>query len=330
MIKLTENNLVLATTDRFYDVETDIYEDEDGEMYMTSEQLGECLGYAQGRKSVTNLTNKYDYLKEEEFSTVIKMVTVDGKNRYIRLFTEDGIYEVTMLAKTDKAREFRCWVRNLIKSLRKGELQLKSNNITFSKEFIEAIIKKYLPVPKVNQFALNTWKKHIAKPLIDELSELTGKSKKECYQLVYNLMERRFGFCSATALIEFQDKYGVDEVSVIDTIAETPQQQSRFTNCANMLIEKYQSQKNDYVPTYAKLTIEDKFDIAVNKVAEFLNDNSDRKNHTLRKIYSLMHTDRGWKMLMSKYRKQTKRSVIEEQPTQKRKFIMACNQIIEG
>ena len=330
MIKLTENNLVLATTDRFYDVETDIYEDEGGEMYMTSEQLGECLGYANGRKSISKLIERNDYLSSPEFSGVVKLTTPRGGTQSTRLFTEDGIYEVTMLAKTDKAREFRCWVRNLIKSLRKGELQLKSNNVTFSKEFIESIIKKYLPVPKVNQFALNTWKKHIAKPLIDELSELTGKSKRECYQLVYNLMERRFGFCSATALIEFQDKYGVDEVSVIDTIAETPQQQSRFTNCANMLIEKYQLQKNDYVPTYAKLTIEDKFDIAVNKVAEFLNDNSDRKNHTLRKIYSLMHTDRGWKILMSKYRKQTKRSVIEEQPTQKRKFIMACNQIIEG
>lgn len=330
MIKLTENNLILATTDRFYDVETNIYESAGGEMYMTSEQLGRCLGYSEPQIAINKLASRNNYLKNSEFSLLTKLVSTDGKRYDTRLFTEDGIYEVTMLAKTDKAREFRCWVRNLIKSLRKGELQLKSNNVTFSKEFIESIIKKYLPVPKVNQFALNTWKKHIAKPLIDELSELTGKSKRECYQLVYNLMERRFGFCSATALIEFQDKYGVDEVSVIDTIAETPQQQSRFTNCANMLIEKYQSQKNDYVPTYAKLTIEDKFDVAVNKVAEFLNDNSDRKNHTLRKIYSLMHTDRGWKILMSKYRKQTKRSVIEEQPTQKRKFIEACNQVIEG
>lgn len=38
-----------------------------------------------------------------EFSSVDKLTTLDSKNRDVRIFTEDGIYEVTMLAKTEKA-----------------------------------------------------------------------------------------------------------------------------------------------------------------------------------------------------------------------------------
>jgi hypothetical protein len=37
---------------------------------------------------------------------------------------EDGIYEITMLSGSDKAREFRGWVRQLLKALRKNEYKL--------------------------------------------------------------------------------------------------------------------------------------------------------------------------------------------------------------
>lgn len=39
-----------------------------------------------------------------EFSVVVKMTTTDDKQYDTRIFTEDGIYEVTMLAKTEKAK----------------------------------------------------------------------------------------------------------------------------------------------------------------------------------------------------------------------------------
>jgi prophage antirepressor-like protein len=44
-----------------------------------------------------------------------------GGRQETRVFTEDGIYEVSLLAKTGKAREFRAWVRKILKFLRKQE-----------------------------------------------------------------------------------------------------------------------------------------------------------------------------------------------------------------
>lgn len=59
------------------------------------------------------------YLEDREFSVTDKLSATDGKRYNTRIFTEDGIYEVTILAKTEKAKEFRVWVKNYQKTLDK-------------------------------------------------------------------------------------------------------------------------------------------------------------------------------------------------------------------
>ena len=98
--------LELIKSAKFGEVQADIYKSGD-EPYMTTEQLGNCLGFSSGRKSVDKVVERNAYLKKSEFSTTVKITAVDGKQRNVRVFTEDGIYEVTMLAKTERAKEFR-------------------------------------------------------------------------------------------------------------------------------------------------------------------------------------------------------------------------------
>lgn len=117
--------LVLVKSETFGNVQCDFWQSENGDLFMSSEQLGRALGYAEPRKSISNLVNRNEYLEEPEFSGVTVLMTPGG-NQETRVFTEDGIYEVTMLAKTRKAREFRAWVRKILKSLRKGEAVLMS------------------------------------------------------------------------------------------------------------------------------------------------------------------------------------------------------------
>ncbi len=113
------NNLQLVKSSRFGDVECDIYSDND-EMYMTIAQLAECLGYAD-RKGIEKIVERNSYLKNPEFSVTVKLSATDGKYYNTRVFSEDGIYEVTFLSKTEIAGQFRAWVRKLLKSLRSGK-----------------------------------------------------------------------------------------------------------------------------------------------------------------------------------------------------------------
>ena len=114
------NYTLIKSTD-FCGTPCDIYSDDNNEMFMTAFQLGSCLEYANPQKAIDNLISRNEYLKADEFSVTLKMRATDSKQYDTRIFTEDGIYEVTMLAKTEKAKEFRAFVRKLIKSIRKGE-----------------------------------------------------------------------------------------------------------------------------------------------------------------------------------------------------------------
>ncbi|MBS6474843.1 MAG: Bro-N domain-containing protein [Clostridiales bacterium] len=117
------SELQLIKSAKFGEVQADIYQ-RNNEPYMTTEQLGECLGYSHPKQAISKILERNDYLKNSDFSGVVKMGTPDGGTQNTRVFTEDGIYEITMLAKTDKAREFRTWIRGILKSLRKGETKL--------------------------------------------------------------------------------------------------------------------------------------------------------------------------------------------------------------
>ena len=121
-------NLKLIKSANFGTVECDFYSN-GKDLYMTIDQLARCLEYSNGRKGIENLISRNEYLQKPEFSTTLRLGVVEGNrnvNRERTIFTEDGIYEVTFLSKTEKAKKFRSWVRKILKSLRTGQAKLVS------------------------------------------------------------------------------------------------------------------------------------------------------------------------------------------------------------
>lgn len=294
-------------------------------MYMTAEQLGRCLGYSHPRENINKIVQRNDYLKEDEFSCEVKMTSESGAKN-TRIFNEDGIYEITFLAKTEKAREFRSWARTLLKSLRKGELKLSQDNVVFSPDVIEAIIQKYLP--RLNPLTLNTWKKYVAKPLVSSIQEQANLELKESYEFVYSQMTEKFGFNSAFAIMQFRDKYFVDTVSIIDTIAENPVYQQQFVMAANNILERLAAFTLADVPQRKKFTIEDSVDTIISELADIYNDGTQTHLSIYKLIYNKMNTARGWKYAMSRHHKYTKKSLIESNPNYKKRFVDVCNDIL--
>lgn len=121
-------NLSLAKNTMFDDTNCDFWQNEQGEVFMTITQLATALEYA-SKSAIENMLSRNEYLKESEFSSTHKM-WVGNTKQQTRLFTEDGIYEVTMLSRQPKAKEFRAWVRQVIKSLRKGELVVQETQLS--------------------------------------------------------------------------------------------------------------------------------------------------------------------------------------------------------
>ena len=120
----------IVKSEMFCGNQCDFYESDSNEIFMTAFQLGSCLGYSDPNRNINKLISRNEYLKNMEFSVVVKLTTTDGKQYNTRLFTEDGIYEITMLSKTDKARQFRAFVREAIKSIRKHGAYMTPQTLT--------------------------------------------------------------------------------------------------------------------------------------------------------------------------------------------------------
>lgn len=116
--------LNLVKKEFFGEVGIDLHQNDKGEVFMTIEQLANALEY-KGKSSIDSIVSRNPYLRESGFSVTCKMQATDGKTYDTRLLTEDGIYEITMLSKQPKAREFRMFVRELLKGLRSGEVQIQ-------------------------------------------------------------------------------------------------------------------------------------------------------------------------------------------------------------
>lgn len=115
----------LVTT-MFNNVELDFYT-LNGEILLSMEQLVKGVGYKDIRNMKDLLSNN-SYLKEKEFSFLLKIDNLEGgviKAREKRFFTEDGLMEAAFLANTEQAKLFRKFARELIKKVEKGELALQ-------------------------------------------------------------------------------------------------------------------------------------------------------------------------------------------------------------
>lgn len=90
--------------------------DHNGKKWITAEEIGLCLGYAEAnaRIGISNLYNRHADEFTETDSTVINLITVDRKNRDSRVFSSTGCIKLGFFANTGRAKEFRAWAAQVL------------------------------------------------------------------------------------------------------------------------------------------------------------------------------------------------------------------------
>lgn len=132
----------------------DIWRNEQHEVFMTTEQLAQGLGY-KSKKGVESLVLRNPYLKKREFSVTLKLKATDGKQYDTRVFTFDGIQEIGMIAPNSaNARKFREWIRTILKAYYKGEL-------VKAKEMAKATVTRRTLTEAINESPHFEQKNHI-------------------------------------------------------------------------------------------------------------------------------------------------------------------------
>lgn len=119
MLKETKLNLVKEGD--FLGTKCDFYKDENDNIYMTREQVGQALQYSD---PVRNISKLHDRNKDrlDRFSTVVRTTTVEGKREIARdktLYIEKGIYDICRFSRQPVADQFYDWVYDQISLIRK-------------------------------------------------------------------------------------------------------------------------------------------------------------------------------------------------------------------
>ena len=90
--------------------------DHNGKKWLTSEQVGLCLGYSvhNARQGINKLYDRHTDEFTESDSTEVKLTSVDGKQREMRVFSDTGCTKLAFFSATPRSKEFRHWASKVL------------------------------------------------------------------------------------------------------------------------------------------------------------------------------------------------------------------------
>ena len=123
-----KNNLVV-----FENTELQVMVNNNHEIEMDIDELIKALGF-ESKKSIEHLIVRNPELQSPEFSKIMKVLSNEGgvlKKRDKRVFNQDGIFEISYLANTNRAKEFRKFIKTFSKEM---ITRIKNNQIALNQE----------------------------------------------------------------------------------------------------------------------------------------------------------------------------------------------------
>ena len=343
---MTENNKTMITVFESKDFGKVRTVDIDNKIYFCGSDVAKALGYARPNDSISahcRYTVKHSIPHPQSKNKEIEMLFI----------SEGDVYRLIAHSKLPSAEHFESWIFDEVLptihrtgsyimegSEKVNELKLLQATVTQLQNMLLALSAKKTP----NERALNIWKKQIGTPLIGKLQDNALQSTGEVIEFVdmlhrvYTQMTSMFGFCTATALSEFTDKYNCDctttQPSIINAIADNHVYQAWFTQACNQLmicIDNGDRFTSDDGCTYnaTQFTSEDSFDFIVRTLADVMKDRSAHHAHTLSIVYKKINTTRGWRNQMTRKKAKTKKDVILSDRKQFTKFVLVSNEILK-
>ena len=129
------NNSVLT----FQNTEFDIV-DVHNIPWLVGHQIGGALGYQNTHKDIQKIYSRNADEFTEEMTQLVKLETAVGL-RETRIFSPRGCYLIGMLAKTEKAKEFRHWVLDILEG---RQLPRETRNLTAAQQIASHRLRIFL------------------------------------------------------------------------------------------------------------------------------------------------------------------------------------------
>ena len=123
---MNNNNLVV-----FENTELQVMTNNNNEIEMDMDELAKALDFKE-KEYLKKLIARNPELQSPEYSSIKKVLSNEGgilKKREKRVFNQDGIFEIAYLANTERAKQFRRFIKNFSKEM---ITKLKTNQIALN------------------------------------------------------------------------------------------------------------------------------------------------------------------------------------------------------
>ena len=230
----TNNPMTIITSKPFGALNVNVYEDSKHQYYMTREQIGTALEYAEPDKMIRTIHSRNSD-RLDKFSTDIKLMRVEGNRtveRAMICYNLRGVMEICRLSRQPKADAFMdfCW--DIMESLMRGDSVLATPQMdaALSKEFIDVRLHALFDSMKNLQSELDSTRKDLSEQ-IEEARATSNEalnvisSVSQCvHQIKDKQMDNAIRAKSYTPRNVFQDEMSAwrkDLYSKIGVIANT-------------------------------------------------------------------------------------------------------------
>jgi phage antirepressor YoqD-like protein len=133
----------LIKSERFGSIACDFWQDQNGEIWMTREQIGRALEYADPDKAIANIHDR-NHDRLDKFSTTLNLRKVEGNREVTRgmtVYSYKGIYEICRFSRQPKADAFMDWVWDVIENIRKTGMYSILSHVKLDSKFMYQIAR---------------------------------------------------------------------------------------------------------------------------------------------------------------------------------------------
>ncbi|CUB52299.1 hypothetical protein BN2127_JRS10_01767 [Bacillus subtilis] len=147
-IRRNSMNVSIIRSESFGNVVCDFYQNEENEIFMTRNQIGQALEYVNPNDAI-RFIHKRHRERLDPFSVPCKLNGTDGKLYETVIYNAKGIYEICRWSKQAKADTFYDWVYELLEAFRKGEIQItKPKQFTPRKKPVNLVFRQEMDIAK--------------------------------------------------------------------------------------------------------------------------------------------------------------------------------------
>lgn len=118
--------------------------------WLTMDDIGQALDYEHPRDSINNLYNRNQELLDD-YSTTINLMAVDGKQRDMRVFNEEGVMLIAMRSNQPRAIDFQRWAVRILKAYRQGKLTAARDELLHVRREKDELQTKYVALLEKHQ-----------------------------------------------------------------------------------------------------------------------------------------------------------------------------------